>query len=158
MCNSFFAKCALLNIFAGAFTGADIRAALSSVDSTDSLQAAVYIHLGILQVCIGAVIGFTGCISNRLELARTPDKVIGVPFIAVINVDIFFTGDRQVSTLGNAHLNTSQQCGILFNSDLSSGLNVDRDVVGNGKYIACGVDTHARQLQRKGVQFRLTVH
>ena len=108
MCNSFFAKCALLNIFAGAFTGADIRAALSSVDSTDSLQAAVYIHLGILQVCIGAVIGFTGRIGNRLELAGPPDKVIGVPFIAVINVDIFSTGDRQVSPLGNAHLNTSQ--------------------------------------------------
>ena len=104
----FFARCALLNIFAGSVAGADIRAALGGVDSTDSLQAAVYIHLGILQVCIGAVIGFTGCIRNRLELARTPDKVIGVPFIAVINVDIFSTGDRQVSTLGNAHLNTSQ--------------------------------------------------
>ena len=157
MCNSFFAKCALLNIFAGAFTGADIRAALSSVDSTDSLQAAVYIHLGILQVCIGAVIGFTGRIGNRLELARTPDKVIGVPFIAVINVDIFSTGDRQVSPLGNAHLNTSQQCCILVNSDLS-GLNVDRNVVGDGQYITRGVDTHTRQLQRKGVQFCFAVH
>ena len=108
MCNSFFAKCVLLNIFAGSVAGADVCAALSSVDSTDSRQAAVYIHLGILQVCIGAVIGFTGRIGNRLELARTPDKVIGVPLIAVINVDIFFTGDRQVSTLGDAHLNTSQ--------------------------------------------------
>ena len=104
----FFARCALLNIFAGAFTGADIRAALGGVDSAVSRQATVYIHLGILQVCIGAVIGFTGCIRNRLELARAPDKVIGVPFIAVINVDIFSTGDCQVSTLGNAHLNTSQ--------------------------------------------------
>ena len=108
MCNSFFARCALLNIFAGSVAGADIRAALGGVDSADSLQAAVYIHLGILQVCIGAVIGFTGSISNRLELAGSPNKVIGVPFIAVINVDIFFTGDRQVSTLGDAHLNTSQ--------------------------------------------------
>ena len=104
----FFARCALLNIFAGAFTGADIRAALGGVDSAVSRQATVYIHLGILQVCIGAVIGFTGCISNRLELARTPDKVIGVPFIAIINVDILAVGDRQVSTLGDAHLNTSQ--------------------------------------------------
>ena len=102
------AGCALLNIFAGSVAGADIRAALGGVDSADSRQATVYIHLGILQVCIGAVIGFTGCIRNRLELARTPDKVIGVPFIAVINVDIFSTGDRQVSTLGDAHLNTSQ--------------------------------------------------
>ena len=68
-----------------------VCAALSSVDSTDSRQAAVYIHLGILQICIGAVIGFTGRIGHRLELARTPDKVIGVPFVAVINVDIFST-------------------------------------------------------------------
>ena len=108
MCNSFFARCALLNIFAGSVAGADVCAALSSVDSTDSLQAAVYIHLGILQVCIGAVIGFTGSISNRLELAGSPNKVIRVPFIAVINVDILFVGDRQISTLGDAHLNTSQ--------------------------------------------------
>ena len=157
MCNSFFARCALLNIFAGSVAGADIRAAIGGVDSAVSRQATVYIHLGILQVCIGAVIGFTGCIRNRLELARTPDKVIGVPFIAIINVDIFSTGDRQISTLGDAHLNTSQQCGILVNSDLS-GLNVDRNVVGDGQYITCGVDTHARQPQRKGVQFRLTVH
>ena len=153
----FFARCTVLNIFAGSVAGADVCAALSSVDSTDSRQAAVYIHLGILQICIGAVIGFTGRIGNRLELARTPDKVIGVPFIAVINIDIFSTGDRQISAIGNAHFDTCQQCGILVDGD-PSRLNVNRDVVGDGEYIACGVDIHARQLQRKGVQFRLTVY
>ena len=157
VCNSFFTGHTLLNIFAGSLAGADISTALGGVDSTDSRQAAVYIHLDILQIRIGAVIGFAGSIGNRLELARTPDKVIGVPFIAVINVDILTIGDRQVSTLSNAHFDTCQQCGILVDGDISR-LNVNRDVVGDGEYIACGVDTHARQLQRKGVQFRLTVH
>ena len=153
----FRAKFTILNIFAGSVAGADVCAALGGVDGTASRQAAVYIHLGILQIRIGTVIGFAGSIGNRLELARTPDKVIGVPFVAVINVDILTIGDRQVSTLSNAHFDTCQQCGILVDGDLSR-LNVNRDVVGDGEYIACGVDTHARQLQRKGVQFRLAVH
>ena len=153
----FFARCTLLNIFAGSAAGADVCATLRGIDSTDSRQAAVYIHLDILQIRIGTGIGFAGRIGNRLELARTPDKVIRVPFIAVINVDILTIGDRQVSTLSNAHFDTCQQCGILVDGDLSR-LNVNRDVVGDGEYIACGVDTHARQLQRKGVQFCLAVH
>ena len=144
MCNSFFAKCALLNIFAGAFTGADIRAALSSVDSTDSLQAAVYIHLGILQVCIGAVIGFTGRIGNRLELARAPDKVVGVPLIAVIEIDILPVCNCQTSALGNIDLNARQQSGILIDGHIS-GLDIDGDVIGDGQHIACRVDIHARK-------------
>ena len=153
----FRARFTLLNIFAGSVAGADVCAALGGVDGTDSRQAAVYIHLGILQIRIGTGIGFAGRIGNRLELARTPDKVIGVPFVAVINVDILTIVDRQVSTLSNAHFDTCQQCGILVDGDLSR-LNVNRDVVGDWEYIACGVDTHARQCQRKGVQFRLAVH
>ena len=151
------AGCALLNVLAGAAAGADVCAALGGVDGTDSRQTAVYIHFGILQIRIGTGIGFAGRIGNRLELARTPDKVIGVPFVAVINVDIFSTGDRQISAIGNAHFDTCQQCGILVDGDLS-GLDVDRDVVGDGQHVACRVNAHASQLQRKGVQFRLTVH
>ena len=151
------AGCALLNVLAGAAAGADVCAALGGVDGTDSRQTAVYIHFGILQIRIGTGIGFAGRIGNRLELARTPDKVIGVPFVAVINVDIFSTGDRQISAIGNAHFDTCQQCGILVDGDLS-GLDVDRDVVGDGQHVACRVNAHVSQLQRKGVQFRLTVH
>ena len=125
------AGCALLNVLAGAVAGADICTALGGVDGTDSRQTAVYIHLGILQICIGAVIGFTGRIGNRLELARTPDKVIGVPFIAVIEIDILSVCNCQASAFGNVDLNACQQCGILVDGDLS-GLNVNRDVVGDG--------------------------
>ena len=139
------AGCALLNVLAGSIAGADVCAALGGVDGTDSRQTAVYIHLGILQICIGAVIGFTGRIGNRLELARTPDKVIGVPFVAVINVDIFSTGDRQASALGNIDLNARQQSCILIDGHIA-GLDIDGDVVGDGQYVACRVDTHARKL------------
>ena len=145
MCNSFFTGHTLLNIFAGSFAGADVCATLGGVDSTDSRQAAVYIHLGILQIRIGTGIGFAGRIGNRLELARTPDKVIRVPFIAVINVDILTIGDRQVSTLSNAHFDTCQQCGILVDGDISR-LNVNRDVVGDGQHVACRVNAHASKL------------
>ena len=136
------ARCTVLNIFAGSVAGADVCAALGGVDGTDSRQTAVYIHLGILQICIGAVIGFAGRIGNRLELARTPDKVIGVPFVAVINVDIFSTGDRQISAFGNAHLNTGQQCGILVDGNFA-GLDIDGNIVGNRQYIACRVNIHS---------------
>ena len=138
----FCARCTVLNIFAGSVAGADVCAALGGVDGTDSRQTAVYIHLGILQICIGAVIGFAGRIGNRLELARTPDKVIRVPFIAVINVDIFAAGDCQISTIGNAHLNTGQQCGILVDGDFA-GLDIDGNIVGNRQYIACRVNIHS---------------
>ena len=127
----FFARCTVLNIFAGSVAGADVCAALGSEDSTDSRQAAVYIHLGILQICIGAVIGFTGRIGNRLKLAGAPDKVIGVPFVAVINVDILAVGNRQVSALGNIHRNARQQCRVLVDGDLA-GLNINRNIVGDG--------------------------
>ena len=133
---------ALLNVLASAAAGADVRAACGGVDGTDSRQAAVYIHLGILQVCIGAGIGFAGRIGNRLELASAPDKVVGIPLVTVVNVDILTVGDSQIGTIGNAYLNASQQCGILVDGDLS-GLNVDGDVVGDGEYIVCGVDTRA---------------
>ena len=155
--HGFRARCTLLNIFAGSFAGAGVCATLGGVDSTDSRQAAVYIHLDILQIRIGAVIGFAGSIGNRLELARTPDKVIGVPFIAVINVDILTIGDRQVSTLSNAHFDTCQQCSVLIDCDLS-GLNVDRNIVGDGQYITCGIDTHTGQFQSKCIQFCFTVY
>ena len=153
----FCARCTVLNIFAGSVAGADVCAALGGVDGTDSRQTAVYIHLGILQICIGAVIGFAGRIGNRLELARTPDKVIRVPFVTVINVDILAAGDSQISAFGNAHLNTGQQCGILVDGNFA-GLDVDRDVVGDWQYIACGVNAHTSQLQRKGIQLCLAVH
>ena len=157
MCNSFCTGCTLLNIFAGSIAGADISATLGGVDGTDSRQATVYINLGILQICIGTVVGLAGSISNRLELAVPPNKVIGIPFVTVINVDILTLGDSQISTLGNAHFDTCQQCGILVDGDFS-GLNVDRNIVGDGQYITFGIDTHTGQLQRKGVQFRFTVH
>ena len=124
MCNSFCARCTLLNIFAGSVTGADVCTSLGSVDSTDSRQAAVYIHLGILQIRIGAVIGFAGSIGNRLEFARTPDKVVRVPFVAVVNVDALAAGNGQISAFGNAYLNAGQQCGVLVDGDFSE-LNVD---------------------------------
>ena len=142
MCNSSCARCTLLNVLAGSIAGADVCATLRGIDSADSRQATVYIHLGILQICIGAVIGFAGRIGNRLELARTPDKVIRVPFIAVINVDIFAAGDCQISTIGNAHLNTGQQCGILVDGDFA-GLDIDGNIVGNRQYIACRVNIHS---------------
>ena len=141
----FRARCTLLNIFAGSVAGADVCAALGGVDGTDSRQAAVYIHLDILQIRIGTGIGFAGRIGNRLELARTPDKVIRVPFIAVINVDILTIGDRQASTLSNAHFDACQQSRILIDRHIS-GLDIDSNVVGDWQYVACRVNAHACKL------------
>ena len=143
----FRARCTLLNIFAGSVAGADVCAALGGVDGTDSRQAAVYIHLGILQIRIGTGIGFAGSIGNRLELTRTPDKVIRVPFIAVINVDILTIGDRQVSTLSNIDLNACQQSRRLIDSQFAAVGQVYGHIICKRQNIVAGVDAHARQFQ-----------
>ena len=140
----FFARCALLNIFAGAFAGADIRAALGGVDGANSRYAAVHIHLRINQVVIGAVVCLTRRIGHGLKLAGAPDKVVGVPLIAVIEIDILPVCNCQTSALGNIDLNARQQSGILIDGHIS-GLDIDGDVIGDGQHIACRVDIHARK-------------
>ena len=146
ICISFCAGCALLNVLAGSVAAANISAAFGSVDCANGSYAAVYIHLNINQVIVGAVVCLARRIRHGLKLAGAPDKVIGVPLIAVIEIDIFSVCDRQASALGNIDLNARQQSGILIDGHIS-GLNINCDIIGNGQHIACGVDTHTCKLQ-----------
>ena len=139
------AGCTLLNIFAGAVAGADVRTALGGVDGANSRYAAVHIHLRINQVVIGAVVCLTRRIGHGLKLAGAPDKVVGVPLIAVIEIDVLPVCNRQTSALRNIDLNARQQRGILIDGHIA-GLDIDGDVVGDGQYVACRVDIHARKL------------
>ena len=138
------AGCALLNVLAGAVAGADVRTALGGVDGANSRYAAVHIHLRINQVVIGAVVCLTRRIGHGLKLAGAPDKVVGVPLIAVIEIDILPVCNCQTSALGNIDLNARQQSGILIDGHIS-GLDIDGDVIGDGQHIACRVDIHARK-------------
>ena len=144
MCNSFCARCTLLNIFAGAVAGADICTALGGVDGANRRYAAVHVHLGIDQIVVRTVICLARRIGHGLKLAGAPDKVIGVPLIAVIEIDILPVCNRQASALGNIDLNARQQSCILIDRHIS-GLDIDGDVVGDGQYVACRVDIHARK-------------
>ena len=146
ICISFCAGCALLNVLAGSVAAANVSAALGGVDCANGSYAAVYIHLNINQVIVGTVVCFAGCIGHGLKFAGSPNKVIGVPFIAVIEIDVLSVCDRQASTLGNIYFNAGQQSRILFDSNIS-GLNINCDIIGNGQHIACGVDTHTCKLQ-----------
>ena len=139
------AECALLNVLAGAVAGADIRTTPGGIDSTNRRYAAVHIHLRINQVVIGAVVCLTRRIGHGLKLAGAPDKVVGVPLIAVIEIDIVPVCNRQASALGNIDLNARQQCRILIDGHIA-GLDIDGDVVGDGQYIACRVNAHACKL------------
>ena len=138
------AGCALLNVLAGAVAGADVRTALGGVDGANSRYAAVHIHLRINQVVIGTVVCLTRRIGHGLKLAGAPDKVVGVPLIAVIEIDILPVCNCQTSALGNIDLNARQQSGILIDGHIS-GLDIDGDVIGDGQHIACRVDIHARK-------------
>ena len=151
------AECALLNVLAGAVAGADVRAACGCVDGANSRYAAVYIHLRINQVVIGAVVCLTRRIGHGLKLAGAPDKVVGVPLIAVIEIDILSVCNCQASAFGNIDLNARQQSGILIDRHIS-GLDIDGDVIGDWQYVACRVDIHARKRQRQRVQCRLAVY
>lgn len=51
-------------------------------------------------------------IGHGLKLAGTPDKVVGVPLIAVIEIDILFVCNCQASALGNVDLNARQQSAV----------------------------------------------
>ena len=137
--------CALLNVLAGAVAGADIRTALGGVDGANSRYAAVYINLSVFKVCICAVVHLARCICHGLKLAGAPDKVIAVPLIAVIEIDVLSVCNRQASALGNIDLNARQQSCILIDGHIA-GLNIDGNVVGDRQYVACRVDTHACKL------------
>ena len=139
------AGCALLNVLAGAVAGADIRTALGGVDAANSRYAAVYINLSVFKVCICAVVCLTRRIGHGLKLAGAPDKVVGVPLIAVIEIDILSVCNCQASAFGNVDLNARQQSRVLIDGHIS-GLDIDGDVIGDGQHIACRVDTHARKL------------
>ena len=151
------AGCALLNVLAGAVAGADIRTTPGGIDSTNSRYTAVHIHLRINQVLIGAVVCLTRRIGHGLKLAGAPDKVVGVPLIAVIEIDILPVCNRQASALGNIDLNARQQSCILIDGHIA-GLNIDGNVVGDRQYVACRVDIHACKRQRQRVQCRLAVY
>ena len=136
---------ALLVVDTGAVAGADVRAACGGVDAANSRYAAVHIHLRINQVVIGAVVCLTRRIGHGLKLAGAPDKVVGVPLIAVVNIYIFAVCNCQASAFGNVDLNACQQSGVLIDGHIA-GLDIDGDVVGDGQYVACRVDIHARKL------------
>ena len=151
------AGCTLLNIFAGSVAGADIRTALGGIDSTNSCYTAVHIHLGIDQIVVRTVICLARCICHRLKFARTPNEVIAVPLIAVIEIYILPVCNRQTSALRNIDLNARQQGGILIDRHIA-GLNIDGNVVGDWQYVACGVDVHTRKRQCQHIQRSLTVY
>ena len=151
------AGCALLNVLAGAVAGADIRTTPGGIDSTNSCYTAVHIHLGIDQIVVRTVICLARRIGHGLKLAGAPDKVVGVPLIAVIEIDILPVCNRQASALGNIDLNARQQSCILIDGHIA-GLNIDGNVVGDRQYVACRVDIHACKRQRQRVQCRLAVY
>ena len=90
---------ALLDIFAGFFAAANVSAAFGSVDGANSRYTAVHIHLGIDQIVVRTVICLTRRIGHGLKLAGAPDEVVGVPLIAVIEIDILPVCNRQASAL-----------------------------------------------------------
>ena len=149
--------CALLNVLAGAVVGADICTALGGVDGANRRYTAVHIHLGIDQFVVRTVICLTRRIGHRLKFAGTPDEVVGVPLIAVIEIEVLSVCNRQASALGNIDLNARQQSCILIDRHIS-GLDIDGDVIGDGQYVACRVDIHACKRQRQRVQCRLAVY
>ena len=153
----FLTKYALLHIFAGSVAAANVSAAIGGVDGANSRYAAVHIHLRINQVVIGAVVCLTRRIGHGLKLAGTPDKVVGVPLIAVIEIDILFVCNRQASALGNIDLNARQQSRILIDRHISR-LDIDSNVVGDGQYVSCRVDIHACKRQRQRIQCRFAVY
>ena len=147
----------LLFVDAGTLAGADIRTTLGGIDSTNSRYTAVHIHLGIDQIVVRTVICLARRICHRLKFAGSPDEVVGVPLIAVIEIDILPVCNRQASALGNIDLNTSQQSCILIDGHIA-GLNIDSNVVGDRQYVACRVDIHACKRQRQRIQCRFAVY
>ena len=154
---SFRAGCVLLNVLASAVAGADIRTTPGGIDNTNSCYTAVHIHLRISQVVNGAVVCLTRRIGHGLKLAGAPDKVVGVPLIAVIEIDTLPVCNRQASALGNIDLNARQQSCILIDRHIA-GLDIDGNVVGDRQYVAFRVDIHACKRQRQRIQCRFAVY
>ena len=147
----------LLNVLTGAVAGADVRTTRCGVDHAVGSYTAVHIHLRISQVINGTVVRLARRIRHGLKLAGAPDKVIGFPFISIVNIDIFSVCNRQASALGNIDLNARQQSCILIDRHIA-GLDIDSNVVGDRQYVAFRVDIHACKRQRQRIQCRFAVY
>ena len=148
---------ALLNILTSTALGANVCTACSRINSTDRSKSTVYIDLCISKIGIRAIVRLAGSICYRFEFARTPNKVIGIPFIGIININALFACHGKTGAFSNVHLNACQKRGILIDGD-TTGINVYGNVVRYRKNITCGVDAHSGKLQRQSVQFRLTIY
>ena len=147
----------LLNILTGTALGANVCTACSRINSTDRSKSTVYIDLCISKIGIRALVRLAGSICYRFEFARTPNKVIGIPFIGIININALSACHGKTGAFSNVHLNACQKRGILIDGD-TTGINVYGNVVRYRKNITCGVDAHSGKLQRQSVQFRLTIY
>ena len=150
-------RSALLNILTGTALGANVCTACSRINSTDRSKSTVYIDLCISKIGIRAIVRLAGSICYRFELARTPNKVIGSPFIGIININVLSARHGKTGAFGNIHLNTCQKRSILIDGN-TTGINVYGNVVRYRKNITCGVDAHSGKLQRQSVQFRLAIY
>ena len=147
----------LLNILTGTALGANVCTACSRINSTDCSKSTVYIDLCISKIGIRAIVRLAGSICYRFELARTPNKVIGIPFIGIININVLSACHGKTGAFGNIHLNTRQKRSILIDGD-TTGINVYGNVVRYRKNITCGVDIKSSKCQRQNVQFRLAIY
>ena len=144
----------LLVVDAGTLAGADVRAACGGVDTADSGQRTVDVHLHIRQrrtlTCP------SGGIAHRDEL-RVITAAVAAPLITVINIDALAAGHHQLGVLGDGGLHAGQQRRRLVDGQLAAGVQIYGHVVGQRQNIAARTDACSRQLQVQAVDLRLTV-
>ena len=134
---------ALLVVDASALAGTDVCTAGSGVDSTDSSQRTVDVHLYIRQRC--PLTRPSGGNDHRHELFIT-GTAVAAPLIHVINVDALVAGYHQLGILCDGRLHAWQQRRRLVDGQLAAGGQIDGHVVGQRQNIAAGTDAHACQL------------
>ena len=144
----------LLVVDASTGAGADVCAACGGVDTADSGQRTVDVHLYIRQ---RSTLTCPSGGNNYRHVLCVTSTAVAAPLIHVVDVDALAAGHHQLGALGDGGLHAGQQCRRLVDSQLAAGGQIDGHIVGKRQNIAAGADAHACQLQVQAVDLRHTV-
>ena len=132
----------LLVVDASTCAGADVCAACGGVDTADSGQRTVDVHLYIRQ---RSTLTCPSGGNNYRHVLCVTGTAVAAPLIHVVDVDALAAGHHQLGALGDGGLHAGQQRRILIDHHISR-LDINSNVVGDWQYVACRVNAHACKL------------
>ena len=145
----------LLVVDASTGAGADVCAACGGVDTADSGQRTVDVHLYIRQ---RSTLTCPSGGNNYRHVLRIIGAAVAAPLGHIVNVHTLPACHRQLRVPGDRYLHARQQRRRLVHGQFAARGQINSHIVGKWQNIAAGADAHACQLQIQAVDLRYTVY